>query len=57
MNHEDIRLIPMAIYGLSKGVLEYIVKPKVIYEAERLQTVARAAIYHYRTDDKKEDKT
>jgi hypothetical protein len=56
MNKEDLKLIPRAIYGISLGVLEYIVKPKLIHETSRLQTVARAAIYHYSTEDNKETK-
>lgn len=50
MNREDLKLIPMAVYGISRGVLEYIIKPRIIEDATKVQTMAKAAIHYYNTD-------
>lgn len=54
MNKEDIRLLPLAAFGIAKGVLEYIIKPKIVDEAQRIK-VATAAIYFYSTNKEKRD--
>jgi len=55
MNREDLKVLPLAVLGIAKGIPEVIIKPFVVEETERVRHIAAAAIHYYRTGESQDE--